>query len=183
MRSTTKALREPTVVELEEQTPKGQRELAAARLELRAASLLTLALEASGISQSELADELGVTQGRVSQVLCGDGNLRLSTVARYLRAMGYIPKLDAQPESDQLPAIGLPKRRRDKDEHKDEVAVYVGLAANGASTHPIVTMIPREFSLDGVKIVEQRLAGTVGSHSVRTLNSSLNNYLSSAVNG
>lgn len=116
----TRELRDRTLGELEELTPEGQREMTAARLTLKAVALLNEAQEASGLNQRQLADALGVSEGRVSQVLGGDGNIRISTFARYLRAMGYVPRLETDPASDAVPPLGgrrVPRRRRSMGSH------------------------------------------------------------------
>ncbi len=45
-------------------------------------------LESGKSSQAELAKELGVSEGRVSQVLNNPGNLGLKSVVKYARAIG-----------------------------------------------------------------------------------------------
>jgi transcriptional regulator with XRE-family HTH domain len=47
------------------------------------------AMEAAGINQAELAKRLGVTEGRVSQVLNNPGNLTLKKIVEYVRALGH----------------------------------------------------------------------------------------------
>ncbi|MEU7883483.1 helix-turn-helix domain-containing protein [Microbispora bryophytorum] len=69
--------------------PNGLRDLASARLRRRALVLLHRALEMSGLNQSDLAKKLGVRRSAVNQVLRGDGNLRLETLAEYLHEMGF----------------------------------------------------------------------------------------------
>ncbi|MFD8112234.1 helix-turn-helix domain-containing protein [Streptomyces microflavus] len=67
----------------------GARRLASARLRREALRSLHVALKASGLSQTELADRLRIRKSAVSQVLNGDGNLRIKTLAEYLSALGY----------------------------------------------------------------------------------------------
>ncbi len=52
------------------------------------ATQIDKALEQSGSSQAELAKTLGVSEGRVSQVLNNPGNLGLNSVVKYARAIG-----------------------------------------------------------------------------------------------
>ncbi|MFE3118709.1 helix-turn-helix domain-containing protein [Streptomyces niveus] len=67
----------------------GARRLASARLRHEALRSLHAALSASGLNQTELAARLGIRKSAVSQVLHGDGNLRVKTLAEYLSVMGY----------------------------------------------------------------------------------------------
>lgn len=70
--------------------PGGERALAVARLKRTILSTLHQAFKMSGIaSQSDLARRLRVRRSAVNQVLNGDGNLRISTLAEYLHEMGY----------------------------------------------------------------------------------------------
>jgi predicted XRE-type DNA-binding protein len=71
-----------------EQLPKGGSILASARLRRQIVKSLNKALDDSGMSQSELARALGKSRSAVSQVLTGDGNLKIETVAEYLHEMG-----------------------------------------------------------------------------------------------
>ncbi|MER6782626.1 MULTISPECIES: helix-turn-helix transcriptional regulator [unclassified Streptomyces] len=67
----------------------GARRLASARLRHEVLRKLFLALEASGMTQSALADALKIRKSAVNQTLRGDGNLRVTTLAEYLHALGY----------------------------------------------------------------------------------------------
>jgi transcriptional regulator with XRE-family HTH domain len=101
----------PTLIEEEEATEAGAQGLAAADLAAQVMRVLEQALDASGIDQKTLAEKLGVTQGRVSQVLNGDGNLRVAAVARYLRALGYETHLSATPVDTGKPSLPRASRR------------------------------------------------------------------------
>jgi transcriptional regulator with XRE-family HTH domain len=70
-------------------TEDGARRLAAARLRHETLRALHRALNASGLSQVELAKRLGVRKSAVSQVLNGNGNVRITTLAEYLYATGH----------------------------------------------------------------------------------------------
>jgi len=52
------------------------------------ATQITKALEGSKSSQADLAKYLGVSEGRVSQILNSPGNLGLKNVVKYARAIG-----------------------------------------------------------------------------------------------
>ena len=105
-RSTT-----PSLIEEEEATDVGAQGLAAADLAGQVMRLLEQALAASGLEQKDLAEKLGVTQGRVSQVFHGDGNMKIAAVARYLRALGYETSISATPVVPGKPALPRPLQR------------------------------------------------------------------------
>ena len=67
-------------------------------------------LESVGISQKELADRLGVTEGRVSQMLSGHVNLTLRSLAALGWALGVRFELDPRPMADRrgTPAVSDP---------------------------------------------------------------------------
>jgi len=54
-------------------------------------------------SQSALAEALHITEGRVSQLLNGDGNMRVSTLARFLKANGLELVLQGRASEDAQP--------------------------------------------------------------------------------
>jgi transcriptional regulator with XRE-family HTH domain len=51
--------------------------------------LVARLLEESGMSRSEFARKLEVTPGRVTQLLDGDANMTLATIAKMLNVFGY----------------------------------------------------------------------------------------------
>jgi transcriptional regulator with XRE-family HTH domain len=68
----------------------GAAALAAARLREELLVALHQAFEASGLrSKAELARRLNVRRSAVNQVFKGDGNLRATTIAEYLFALGF----------------------------------------------------------------------------------------------
>lgn len=79
---------ELSLYDLEMQTDEGRLSLAAAGAAAQVMNLLELAEAQSSMSRHELGQNLGVTDGRVSQVLNGAGNYHIATVARFLTAMG-----------------------------------------------------------------------------------------------
>jgi plasmid maintenance system antidote protein VapI len=54
-------------------------------------------LDERGMSQGELAQQMGVTAGRVSQLLDGRANLTLATIAKTLSVFGCVLKVDVDP--------------------------------------------------------------------------------------
>jgi len=83
-----------------EDDPTTSLDMAAARGIVDGSALLARVFRASGLTQRQLAAQAGVSEGRVSQVLGGEENLRLSTVSRYLHAMGYRLNLSATNMAD-----------------------------------------------------------------------------------
>jgi DNA-binding phage protein len=107
----TNGEREDSFYEARAVTRQGRLGLAAASAAAGVSRLLHAAKAASRLSSKEIAAELGVTEGRVSQVFSGDGNLHVATVARFVRAMGYELTIGAVPIEDKRPALDLRGRR------------------------------------------------------------------------
>jgi len=75
--------------------PSGGRALAKARLQRAVLRILDRALMLSAVeSQSALANRLHIRKSAVSQVLRGDGNVRISTLADYLYELGFEANLE-----------------------------------------------------------------------------------------
>jgi len=86
-------------------------ELAAAALDMEFSSLLARAIAARpDISRRDLAECLQVTEGRVSQVLSGEDAPKATTLARYMRALGYFTHVYAQPAEPAAPPIDEERR-------------------------------------------------------------------------
>jgi len=112
-----------SMVEELEADPVEALELAAARGAVEGSALLTRVFFEAGITQKELARRLGVTEGRVSQVLGEEVNLRLSTTARYLHAMGYRLNLYATDQDGQI--IDTRRRVRARVRAKQRTTEFV----------------------------------------------------------
>ena len=95
-------------------TTEGRLGMAAAKLALEAARLLSLAFSArKDLDQKKLAEMIGVSEGRISQILNGDGNVHIATLARYMNAMGYEIELLAKPIVPEAKPLRMKSRRRD----------------------------------------------------------------------
>ena len=106
------ASRRRSLVEERESTLEGRLSMAAARSAVAAVALINRAVDVSGLTQDALSRDLGVTPGRVSQVVNGDGNLRVSTLARFLRAAGYRLRFVAEPADAGIDPLPEPARSR-----------------------------------------------------------------------
>lgn len=93
-------------------SPRGARELAASQLTNDALVQLQTALTATGTSQKQLAEKLGIGESRVSQVVNGDGNVKLTTFARYMRALGYSVTFDVKPAEVSVPELSRSRRKQ-----------------------------------------------------------------------
>lgn len=132
-------LGEKSLIEIEETTSAGRQEMAAARLEYSAIKLLNRAMRSSGKSQKELADTIGVGESRVSQVLRGDGNMKVSTLARYLRALGYQGEVSARPVDEGARPIDSVKKRTRRSTSEPDLQLYSQIVYDGAkSSHRMV---------------------------------------------
>ncbi|SMG34816.1 helix-turn-helix domain-containing protein [Agreia pratensis] len=157
----TELLKNLTLIEVENQTSEGRIEMAAATTMLEAVSLLNRALTASGKSQKYLADQIGVGESRVSQVLNGDGNIRMSTLSRYLRALGYVVRLDAEPadqETAPLPARRAPRRRRTAI---SPTVVYQDVVEHNNKITNRILIVEHDVPVDARKIEPTRRLGSV----------------------
>ncbi|WP_019928343.1 helix-turn-helix domain-containing protein [Nocardia sp. BMG111209] len=94
-------------------TPQGAVRLAAADATSKVWRILRLLGTNTGRKQNHIADLLGVTEGRVSQVLNGDGNLTVAALAKYARAYGYTVNFVLTPAEPGVPELpNEPARRR-----------------------------------------------------------------------
>lgn len=98
-------------------------ELAAARLASLVTGLLEKVETHSSVLHKDVAAAMGVTAGRVSQIMSSDGNLRIATLARLLDGFGYELSLTATPRDGQGSVITVPgpSRRQRRREPSSEV--------------------------------------------------------------
>lgn len=93
----------PLVEQLREEHPL---DAAAARAAVRAVELMNNAHAMSELStRGELAEAAGVSEGRISQLLNGDGDARVSRLARLLEASGF--DLELAPREGPRPRATL----------------------------------------------------------------------------
>lgn len=109
-----------SLVDQRRSTPEGRMGLAAARLAMSASRMLAAAFSArADIDQKALAKLVGVTEGRVSQVLRSDGNVHVATLARYMAALGYEVELTAKSVDVSAPPLKARTPRRSKRPTRD----------------------------------------------------------------
>jgi DNA-binding phage protein len=70
------------------------------RLAMDVTSAITWFLRSEGITRTELAKRMGITPGRVSQILSGDENLTLRTIAAVAGALGAHFELALAPNDE-----------------------------------------------------------------------------------
>jgi transcriptional regulator with XRE-family HTH domain len=98
--------------------------LAAAAAAWQLVRLFLAAKAASRLSSKAVAERMGVTDGRVSQILSGDGNVHIATAARVLRAMGYELQLAAVPVEPGRPSLAIGRRQSRKRAGARQERVY-----------------------------------------------------------
>jgi transcriptional regulator with XRE-family HTH domain len=139
-----------------EADPNYQLDEAAAELALELSQILLHAFHArEDIDQKTLSERLGVSEGRISQVLHGDGNIHVATVAKYLRALGYRLRVVPLSIEDEAPNLMRNTRRR-LMAHLYKTSFVDGDGITEHYTQVVTTSpIPRE-ALDRPKLVGSR---------------------------
>jgi len=67
------------------------------------------AREQTGMTYQDLADNLGVSESRIYEILEGDGNVRIATVARVFAALGFSTKLRIEPLNPDAAPLYRPR--------------------------------------------------------------------------
>jgi transcriptional regulator with XRE-family HTH domain len=144
-------------------TKQGRLGLAAAKAALRVAELLNAAKTASRQSSKAIASELNVTEGRVSQVLNGDGNLHIASVARYLAVCGYELKLIAEPLTPDRPRLERkrPGRTRDQAAAHDTWDVFEQLYLTRDSVRKELAAFHRPAGPRPIPLGEPKMVGEI----------------------
>lgn len=81
------------IVDHFENSDGGSDELLAAELRYEVLRTLNLALDDSGLTKKELADNLGVDKTEVNKVFRGNGNIDIDTFSKYASALGFEVKI------------------------------------------------------------------------------------------
>jgi len=69
--------------------------------ELKVGVLLRQARQKAGLTQEQLADRLNTKKSAISRIENHAGDIRLSTIERYARALGWTVSIDLQPPGKQ----------------------------------------------------------------------------------
>jgi len=140
-------------------------EQSAADVALRASVLLREAwheCELAGVERKDLAAILELDPSRITQVLNSDGNVRLSTLSKFLVVMGYELELGAKPGIEGRKPIGRRKPRRtraDSDQTKSSSSVYVSKIRHEGATTFKWTVFDESFPADHETISGPHLVG------------------------
>lgn len=119
-------------------TDVGTTHMAAARASVQAISLLVRAHEESGKRQNEIAELLGISEGRVSQILNGDGNVRIATLARVLAATGFDLVLGATPSVQGVLAKNDPGPQITQRRGYVAVEMAACVTGSGVTQEPVI---------------------------------------------
>lgn len=141
-----------SMFEIEESSKSGGHTLSAARFAIQIIRLLLTAKKESKLSHREIAARLQITEGRVSQVLNGDGNVHIATLARFMHVMGYDLTLHATPFVEgvrQIEVTSRRERRRREQEHhqRAELDVYQQTFLTNVGVMQVPMFIPADDDL------------------------------------
>jgi transcriptional regulator with XRE-family HTH domain len=89
-------------------TPEGKRLLAQERLILDVTEFIIGLMQEQDVTRAELAKRLGRSKGWISQLLAGEANFTLRTLADVFGALGYHPRIDVERYGDGTPKHSLP---------------------------------------------------------------------------
>lgn len=79
------------------ETKEGREALAEEHAMAHVGELIANLLEKSGMTRTQLAEKLELSRGRITQILDGDANLTLGTIARVLNAFGHLFECSSRP--------------------------------------------------------------------------------------
>lgn len=97
-----------TAIERFESTPEGKRLVDQERLILQATERIVELMQEQNVTRTELAKRLGRTKGWISQLLAGEANFTLRTLADVFGALGLRPVVDVEGHGEGTPAHAIP---------------------------------------------------------------------------
>jgi transcriptional regulator with XRE-family HTH domain len=89
-------------------TPEGKRLLEQERLILQATERIVELMQEQHVTRTQLAKRLGRSKGWISQLLAGEANFTLRTLADVFGALGQRPVIDVEGHREGTPAHSLP---------------------------------------------------------------------------
>lgn len=91
-------------------TPEGAKALRQEKFILEVTELICKLMKQQGVSRTELAERMGKSKGRVSQLLDGEANLTLRTLSDIFSALGHNVIVDYEHSSNGRTVEVLPYR-------------------------------------------------------------------------
>jgi transcriptional regulator with XRE-family HTH domain len=119
------------------QSKSGRRELKRQELIVSVTEQIWAAMEAAGVAKSDLARTLEQSKSHITQLLSGDRNMTLATLADIAEALGLVPCV----QLGQSPALiaSMGKRVHDVERRVATKVVRMELANSTALNAPFVT--------------------------------------------
>ncbi|MDF2917221.1 MAG: Helix-turn-helix domain [Microbacterium sp.] len=135
-------------------------QMAGPRLAVKISELIRLAVRESKFSQREIADRMGISESRLSQITHGDGNFHTATIARVFAAAGCT--FDFHVFTDAGHEIEIPRRGRRSRAATPAVYLHSVQTADG-EVQNVVSYAPRtvvgspiDFPLQAASVSEAR---------------------------
>lgn len=97
-----------TAIERFESTPEGKRLMQQERLILEVTEFIVELMQEQNVTRTELAKRLGRSKGWISQLLAGEANFTLRTLADVFGALGHHPVVDVEGHRDGTPTHAIP---------------------------------------------------------------------------
>lgn len=126
---------ETTEYELRASTTGGRLSLAAATLALKTLQLIHTVKARRGLTNKDLAAKLEVSEGRISQILNGDGNLHIATVGRFLAACDFELTLLAKPTESVLGLTEVSSERKARSRSASRAAITSSWTKHAFTLH------------------------------------------------
>lgn len=93
-----------TAIERFQSTPKGKQLMQQERLILEVTEFIIAKMQEKGVTRSELARRLEKSKGWISQLLAGEANFTLRTLADVFGALGHCPTIGTKCDDERTPA-------------------------------------------------------------------------------
>lgn len=125
--------------------------MAGPRLAIHVAELIRAAHDRAGLSHEQIATLLGVSVGRVSQIINGDGNFHIATVGRIFAALGCELSIHATDASGIVEPARRARRRNTSTTTPTDRAAIVRTALADDQVHGYhMSVVGEGGGMDGV---------------------------------